>query len=154
MFADSFQRLASESGAEHRVAFGDWRALIRIKPAIGPWWMPWLAWPPNRMGSRWRSWRKRSDSLRVGMPKGTRPVMPLTIWPNCAGNICFNAPPNRGAMKWNPVGVRTMCAYLLLRDKLKPVLAGVVRRLGTRPSTPARWISITSHSVKNSIGPL
>jgi hypothetical protein len=33
-----------------------------------------------------------------------------------------------------PSGVRTMCAYLLLRDKLiKPVLAGVVRRLGRPP---------------------
>jgi len=33
-----------------------------------------------------------------------------------------------------PSGVRTLCAYLLLRDKLiKPVLAGVVRRLGRPP---------------------
>lgn len=38
----------------------------------------------------------------------------------------------------DPAGVRTMCAYLVLRDKvIKPLLAGVIRPLGRPPKNPA-----------------
>jgi hypothetical protein len=37
----------------------------------------------------------------------------------------------------DPGGVRTMCAYLVLRDKvIKPLLAGIVRPLGRPPKNP------------------
>jgi hypothetical protein len=37
----------------------------------------------------------------------------------------------------DPAGVRTMCAYLVLRDKvIKPLLAGVVRPMGRPPKNP------------------
>ena len=37
----------------------------------------------------------------------------------------------------DPGGVRTMCAYLVLRDKvIKPLLAGVVRTMGRPPKNP------------------
>jgi hypothetical protein len=36
----------------------------------------------------------------------------------------------------DPSGVRTMCAYLLLREKvIKPLLAGVTRPIGRPPKT-------------------
>ena len=38
----------------------------------------------------------------------------------------------------NPSGVRAMCAYLILRDKvIKPLLAGVVRPFGPAPKNQA-----------------
>jgi hypothetical protein len=40
--------------------------------------------------------------------------------------------------KADPSGVRAMCAYLILRDKvIKPLLAGVVRRFGRAPKVQA-----------------
>ena len=40
--------------------------------------------------------------------------------------------------KADPSGVRTMCAYLILRDKvIKPLLAGVVRPFGRAPKVQA-----------------
>jgi hypothetical protein len=40
--------------------------------------------------------------------------------------------------KADPSGVRAMCAYLILRDKvIKPLLAGVVRPFGRAPKTQA-----------------
>jgi hypothetical protein len=45
-----------------------------------------------------------------------------------------------------PAGVRTMCAYLLLREKvIKPLLAGVVRPMGRPPKTVS---ALDQHYVK------
>ncbi len=54
----------------------------------------------------------------------------------------------------DPSGVRTMCAYLLLREKvIKPLLAGGVA-LGRPPKFSAHWTNTTLICVGNSIGPL
>ena len=61
----------------------------------------------------------------------------------------------------DPPGLRTLCAYLLLRDKacpreggvIKPLLAGVVRPHGRPPKVVAPWINITSPCATNSSGP-
>jgi hypothetical protein len=53
-------------------------------------------------------------------------------WPNCETRSFFIAPSTRVATL--PTGVRTMCAYLILRDKvIKPLLAGVIHPLGRPP---------------------
>jgi hypothetical protein len=47
-------------------------------------------------------------------------------------------PPQELAVRANPSGVRAMCAYLILRDKvIKPLLAGVVRPFGPAPKNQA-----------------
>jgi hypothetical protein len=57
--------------------------------------------------------------------------------------------------KADPSGVRAMCAYLILRDKvIKPLLAGVVRPFGRAPKVQARSISTTSGSARSSTEPL
>ena len=56
--------------------------------------------------------------------------------------------------KADPSGVRAMCAYLILRDKIiKPLLAGVVRPVGRAPKIQAPSISTTSGSARSSTEP-
>jgi len=57
--------------------------------------------------------------------------------------------------KADPSGVRAMCAYLILRDKvIKPLLAGVVRPFGRAPKVQAPSISTTSGFARSSTEPL
>jgi hypothetical protein len=57
--------------------------------------------------------------------------------------------------KADPSGVRAMCAYLILRDRvIKPLLAGFVRPFGRPPKNQTRSINTTSGSARNSTEPL
>jgi hypothetical protein len=55
----------------------------------------------------------------------------------------------------DPSGVRTLSAYLLLREKvIKPLLAGVTRPYRRSPKIIAPWINIISSSAKSFTKPL
>ena len=50
------------------------------------------------------------------------------------GKQLVNRKPHSRGYVSDPSGVRTMCAYLLLREQvIKPLLAGAARRLGRPP---------------------
>jgi hypothetical protein len=133
-------------GASQPIAApGDWRASILIKLATVTWWMlVALSTRPGgftlaqvaeavqqRAGCSLKAYSERNAAYDLAKLKGKKLVHRVK------GSRRYNA---------DPSGVRAMCAFLTLRDKvIKPLLAGVVRPFGRAPKVLA---AIDQHYVR------
>src|SRR5262249_49926449 len=124
----------SVGASQHNAARSDWRALISIKLATVMWLIRWWCSQPGPAASLWRRWQKPcSSALKAYSARNAAYDLAKLKGKKLVHRV-------KGARRYkaDPSGVRAMCAYLILRDKvIKPLLAGVVRPFGRAPKVQA-----------------
>jgi hypothetical protein len=115
---------------------GDWRASISIKPATATWLTPSLNFQQSPMASPWRSWQKPCGNAQDAATYAPRHA--AYDMAKMVGKMLVRRIERSRRYAVDPPGLRTLCAYLLLREKIiKPLLAGVVRPRGLPPKVVA-----------------
>src|SRR5215470_1577016 len=128
----------SVGASQHNVAPGDWRALISIKLATVMWSMRWWRSPRGPAASPWRKWAEAVQQRAGPSAKAYSSRNAAYDLAKLKGKRLVHRVKASRRYKANPSGVRAMCAYLILRDKvIKPLRAGVVRPFGRPPKVQA-----------------
>ena len=98
------------------------------------WWTPWSDWRRNRRVLAWRNWPSRCEGRPVRDPKRYSARQAAYDLAKLRGKKLVRRQKQSRRYVSDPSGVRTMCAYLLLREKvIKPLLAGVVAPTSPSP---------------------